>query len=96
MATAHSKTQRAKGNSDTIVIKSAWSVAFESLKVKSLDDYRKEGWKTVGDIIKESGASVECAAAKKRLLRLGLYEHRAEMVKRDGTTIKTSMFRPKA
>lgn len=61
MATAHCKTQRAKSNTDTIVIPKghdkAWADYLESNKPENIDHLRAEGWRTIQDLAEQSGES---------------------------------------
>lgn len=58
MATLHRQTGTAKSNRTEIVIPAyneAWSAFESSIKVDDLDALRKEGWRTIDDVVKSTG-----------------------------------------
>lgn len=95
MATHHSKTGRAKGSNDKIVVPS-WDKVWKSFDQKnsiiSIEAMNAEGWRTVEQVMETSKLS---NARIYNMIREGVFEREKKKVKTGGMIRVLNFVRPK-
>jgi hypothetical protein len=91
MASAHSKTSNTKSQGVEILIPKEYQAAWESMRGKTLDDYRREGWLTTNDLLRFYG--IHCIKSLKSRVD-GKTESFVHVFRIDGVNRKLRLYRP--